>query len=107
MWQGPTFAVRAFYSRHGMAVRDWREMADDHLANELAFVGALLARGEHGAAHEFLTQHLLTWLPAFAARVAQRAGTALYAALAVLTAQACLALNEALEHCEKTISVGS
>lgn len=106
MWQGPTFAVRAFYSRHGMGVNDWREMPDDHLAHELAFVGALLARGELGAAHDFLTRHLLVWLPAFAARVAQRADTQVYAALAVLTAQACLALKESLEQATATVSVG-
>ncbi len=106
MWQGPTFAVRAFYSRHGMGVNDWREMPDDHLSHELAFIAALLARGEFGAAHDFLTQHLLAWLPAFAARVAQRAGTQVYAALAVLTAQACLALKESLEQATDTVSVG-
>ena len=97
MWQGPTFEVRKLYRRHGLAVRDWRELPDDHLSNELAFVGALLGRGELQAARAFLADHLLVWLPKFAQQVAGRAHTALYGGLAVLTAQTCLALKDVLD----------
>lgn len=96
MLQGPTFAVRAFYRRHGIAVADWRAMPDDHLAHELGFVAHLLDSGEVDAAMQFLDGHLLTWLPGFAQRVAQRARTAVYASLATLTLQACRRLRERL-----------
>lgn len=96
MLQGPTFAVRSFYRRHGVAVPDWRAMPDDHLAHELGFVAHLLDGGEVEAAMHFLDRHLLTWLPDFARRVAQRARTTVYAGLATLTLQACLRLRERL-----------
>ena len=89
MLQEPTFAVRAFYRRHGLQVADWRQRADDHLATELEFVALLLERGEIEEAANFLKTHLLTWLPSFAVRVAQRAATPFYAALAGITLAAC------------------
>ncbi|MDR2991309.1 MAG: molecular chaperone TorD family protein [Burkholderiaceae bacterium] len=89
MLQEPTFAVRAFYRRHGLQVADWRRRADDHLATELEFIALLLERTEFKEAARFLKTHLMTWLPAFAARVTQRAATPFYAALASLTLAAC------------------
>ena len=89
MLQGPTFAVRDFYRRHGVKVPDWRQRADDHLVHELEFVALLLERGDDREAARFLKAHLLAWLPQFAARVAQRAATPFYAALAGLTLAAC------------------
>jgi TorA maturation chaperone TorD len=89
MLQEPTFAVRAFYRRHGVQAADWRQRADDHLATELEFIALLLERGELREAARFLKTHLMTWLPAFAARVSQRAATPFYAALAGLTLAAC------------------
>ena len=70
--QGPTFAVREFYKRHGIQVPDWRVMSDDHLTHELQFVALLLERGEEREAARFLKQHLMSWLPNFAQRVGQR-----------------------------------
>jgi TorA maturation chaperone TorD len=89
MLQEPTFAVRAFYRRHGMQAADWRQRADDHLVTELEFTALLLERGELKEAARFLKTHLLTWLPAFAKIVSQRAATPFYAALAGLTLTAC------------------
>ena len=89
MLQGPTFAVREFYRRHGVQVPDWRARADDHISHELDFVALLLERGEEREAARFLKMHLLAWLPDFAGRVSQRAATPLYAALANLTLAAC------------------
>lgn len=96
MMQGPTFAVRAVYRRHGMAVPGRRGMPDDHLAHELAFIAHLLDQGDAAAARQFLDEHLLTWLPAFAGRVAQRARTTVYAGLATLTLEACNCLRDRL-----------
>lgn len=84
-WQGPTFAVRAWYQRYGLSVKDWRALPDDHLAHQLAFVAFLLEQGQTGAAARFLDAHLLTFLPQFCERVAQRAGTAFYRGLAGMT----------------------
>ncbi|MDR2155855.1 MAG: molecular chaperone TorD family protein [Burkholderiaceae bacterium] len=89
MLQEPTFAVRAFYRRHGVQAADWRLRADDHLVTELEFVALLLERGELKEAARFLKTHLLAWLPSFAARVSQRAATPFYAALAAITLTAC------------------
>jgi len=89
MLQDPTFAVRAFYARHGVQAADWRQRPDDHLATELEFIALLLERGEPREAARFLKTHLMTWLPQFAARVSQRAATPFYAALAGLTLAAC------------------
>jgi TorA maturation chaperone TorD len=86
--QEPTFAVREVYRRHGIGPLDWRAMPDDHLVHELCFVAHLLEADEQAAALDFLDHHLLTWLPQFAERVAQRADTLVYAALALLTVDA-------------------
>lgn len=96
MMQEPTFAVRAFYRRHGIAVPDWRCMPDDHIAHELDFVAHLLERGETREAARFLRHHLLTWLPGFAAAVDRRAQTRFYAALAGLTLACCESLSAKL-----------
>ncbi len=97
MMQAPTFAVREFYSRHDMAVPNWRAMPDDHLAHELAFVATLLSRGERQAAQQFLDEHLLTWLPHFAARVSACATSPFYVALARLTLSCATQLRASLE----------
>lgn len=94
MLQEPTFAVRAFYRRYGLAVGDWRDMPDDHLTHELNFVCDLLQAGHTQGAAEFIDAHLLRWLPQFAERVHRRADTALYAALAMLTLHAVQSLRE-------------
>lgn len=88
MLQAPTFAVRNFYHRHGIPPLNWRTMPDDHLVHELGFIAHLLESSRPEAAQQFLDQHLLTWLPQFAARVAQRADTPIYAALALMTVEA-------------------
>jgi TorA maturation chaperone TorD len=69
MMQAPTFAVRDFYTRHGMVVQNWRHQPDDHLSHELRFVALLLERGERREASRFLRTHLLVWLPLFTEKV--------------------------------------
>jgi TorA maturation chaperone TorD len=93
MMQAPTFAVREFYTRHGVMVQNWRHQPDDHLSHELCFLAVLLERGERREAARFLRMHLMVWLPLFTERVAQRAQTRFYAHLATLTlasVQSCL-----------------
>ncbi|SEA74768.1 Nitrate reductase delta subunit [Thiothrix caldifontis] len=91
--QQPMFEVREWYARYGLAVPNWRRMADDHLVNQLLFVAFLLEKATVdnnlqllAEAARFLDEHLLRWLLPFAHRVAQRCATALYAELAVETA---------------------
>ncbi len=96
MMQAPTFAVREFYRRHGVSALNWRLMPDDHLVHEVCFVAQLLDSARHDVALEFLDRHLLVWLPQFAARVAQRADTAVYAGLSVLTMEIMTLLREQL-----------
>ena len=104
MLQGPTFAVRDFYRRHGIPPLNWRVMPDDHLVHELSFIAHLLEEREKAAALKFLDHHLLVWLPQFAARVAQRADTSIYAALALLTMEAATLLRE---HLAETVPVAA
>lgn len=92
-WQGPTFAVRAWYQRYGLSVKDWRALPDDHLAHQLEFAAFLLERGETEAAARFLDAHLLTFLPQFCELVAQRAATAFYRGLADITQATVAALR--------------
>lgn len=96
MLQAPTFAVRDVYRRYGLPPLNWRVMPDDHLVHELTFTAHLLEIGEQAAALDFLDRHLLAWLPQFAARVAQRADTPIYAGLALLTMDAVSLLRERL-----------
>jgi TorA maturation chaperone TorD len=86
--QGPMFAIRHWYGRHGLTVSDWRKRSDDHLVNQLQFVAFLLESDDNLAAQaaRFLDEHPLRWIEQFATRVAQRCSTRIYAGLALLTA---------------------
>lgn len=101
MLQGATFAVRAFYKRYQMTVPDWRAMPEDHLTHELSFVAHLLEEDELAAALQFMDEHLMTWLDQFCERVEARAGTTIYAGLALATRVACHSLQTALRHQSK------
>ncbi len=90
--QEPMMAVRAWYRRFGVAAADWRKMADDHIAPQLAFIAHLLA-GESGAPRPsvadiaaFMDEHVRTWIADFATAAASRADTPFYAGLAMFTA---------------------
>lgn len=99
MRQEPMFQVRAYYTRHGLTVGDWRTRPEDHLALELQFLAHLFepVRGDTLAeAARFMDEHLLRWLPPFSQRVAERCRTRFFAALALLTAAYCEELRELL-----------
>ena len=87
--QEPMFQVRAYYRRHGLNVQDWRRRSDDHLVHELQFLSLLFVRrGDRDQlveAARFMDEHLLRWLPDFAARVASRCTTPFYGGLAMLS----------------------
>lgn len=98
--QTPMFALRDLYAAAGLAGADWRTRPDDHLVLQLLYVAHALRRAnddEHRRAlAAMLDEHLLRWLPDFAARVAARAALPFHAALATLTAAWCDGLRDAL-----------
>ncbi len=98
--QLPMFEVREHYRRHGLAAPDWRNRADDHLVLQLHFLAHLCSDEETdetlGEAARFMDAHLLRWLTLFARRVADHAGTAYFAGVALVTAAYCEHLRELL-----------
>lgn len=84
--QQPMFELRERYAAAGLRVADWRQRYDDHLVLQLQYLAHLLRRAEGWEAIAILLdEHLGYWFPDFARRVAQRAQTPFYAALAELT----------------------
>ncbi len=105
--QQPMMEVRAWYRRFGVAARDWRKQADDHIALQLAFIAHLLRatdtepKGRIPAATlsditEFMDAHILKWIDDFAAAAASRCETPFYAGLGMFTRCWLTALREAL-----------
>lgn len=100
--QQPMFALREVYAAAGLAAPDWRKRPDDHLVLQLQYIAHALGRAtgaEFSAAGlaGVMEEHLLRWLPDFAARLAQRAELPFYAALAHLTLTWCNALHRLLK----------
>ncbi len=98
--QGPMFEVRNWYAHYGLTAPDWRKRADDHLVHELEFVSTLLRDAGGTAARDagrFLDQHLLLWSKDFLGGVAQRANTAFYSGLALVTEAVLLSVRALLE----------
>lgn len=88
--QGPMFALRALYRRHGLKAMDPSGRPEDHLVLQLRFAAHLLKKATHAddvamVAH-FLDQHLLRWIRRFASRLVHAGAPDLYTALALVTA---------------------
>lgn len=84
--QQPMFELRALYTAAGLRVADWRQRYDDHLVLQLQYLAHQLRRGGSWESIALLLdEHLGYWFPDFARRVAQRAQTPFYAALAELS----------------------
>lgn len=86
--QQPMFDVRNAFAKMGLKAPDWRLRPDDHLVFQLQFISFLFEHDGPSSladAARFMDDHLLRWLPTFAARVAQHAETPFYAGLAMLT----------------------
>jgi TorA maturation chaperone TorD len=97
--QQPMFALREIYAAAGLAAPDWRKRPDDHLVLQLQYIAHALRRPKVAAANlaRMMDEHLLRWLPDFAARLGQRAELPFYAALAHLTLAWCNALHRLLK----------
>lgn len=100
--QEPMFAMRALYTQDALAVPSWRVRPDDHLVPQLQFLAHRLVEVKHEddwrAIAVILDEHLLRWLPEFAARIHGRCATQFYGALAVLTAVWCEELRDGIAH---------
>lgn len=85
-----TSAVRAWYARYGLEIRQVGHEAEDHLGLELFFLGWLLDQGQLDAAGAFLSEHASLWIPECCQRLHDEAETPFWKALfrigAVLTA---------------------
>lgn len=88
--QDAMFQIRGWYTKHGLAVKDWRMRSDDHLVTQLQFLAYLLEgepdRERLDEIARFLDEHLLRWIGEFAERISARCKTRFYAGLATLTA---------------------
>ena len=96
--QQAMFDLRSIYREVGLKAANWRWRSDDHLVLQLLFVSHCL-RSSAGAdalhkASEFLTRHLLNWLPRFVAQVVLRAEHDFYPALSNLTLSWCEQIRE-------------
>ncbi|HTY03624.1 MAG TPA: molecular chaperone TorD family protein [Rhodocyclaceae bacterium] len=89
--QAAMFEWRALHDAIGLATPDWRQRPDDHLVLQLLHIAASARRPTSTDFGDelirVLDDHVLRWLPQFAARVAGRSASGFYAALAVLTAE--------------------
>lgn len=98
--QGPMFELRELYAARGLGTGNWRLRPDDHLVVQLSYVAHALRTAHTDedlrALADMLDEHLLRWLPDFAARVAGRAALAFYVGLAALTAAWCDGLRNGL-----------
>jgi TorA maturation chaperone TorD len=99
--QDAMFAARRCYARLGFLAPNWRLRADDHIAYELAFLAKAARRlGDPEVAREiaqFMREHPLAWVPAFAGRVARRSLSPFYAGTALLTASYLMNLGQLLQ----------
>lgn len=99
--QQPMFELRELYAAAGLRVDDWRKRYDDHFVLQFQYLVHRLRQSEELAPLSglggFLDEHVGYWFPDFAARVAQRADTPVYATLAVLTAGWLAQLRQTIE----------
>lgn len=101
--QAPMFDLREIYAAAGLAAENWRRRPDDHLVLQLLYVAHALRQANDAAAlrglASMLDQHLLRWLPDFAARVSDRCEHPFFAVLAGLTFLWCEQLRDLLAEC--------
>jgi TorA maturation chaperone TorD len=111
LFESCTSEVQHAFAEFGFEIPDPVREPSDHLAYELAFVAALLARaadhirsGEADparrhveAAAQFIDRHLVRWAPACLAEVAERARSDFYRGIALLCADTLAQLSERLD----------
>ena len=93
LFQKSTLDVRRAYVAQGLIPQSYPHVADDHIGLELDFMGMLAERMENTqldkagrseftnylqASQEFLSAHLLPWVPKFRARIEQARKSGIY-----------------------------
>jgi TorA maturation chaperone TorD len=98
LFQESTLEVRNAYRAQGFLPAEYPRVADDHLALECAFMAQLGERVKNSyregsseetraaleASQQFLTKHLLIWMPSYAIGVAKATEVAFYPIMAKL-----------------------
>ena len=93
-----TLAVRRFYQRYGLQPEGYPRVADDSLALELAFMDKLAERAYNAfeqdqreelltalnGSRDFLTEHMLVWIPKFLERMKDSPSDVLYPQLCLI-----------------------
>lgn len=101
MCQAAMFELRTVYAAAGLGAANWRKRPEDHLVMQLLYLAVVARRSstpqDWGKIGRFLDDHLLRWLPNFAARVVGAGSSAFYAALAVLSVEWIQILRRHLE----------
>lgn len=76
--------VSEHYKAAGLLIDEEAGLAPDHLSVELLFISYLIEHGRTEEQKDFLSEHLLRWVPAFAADLEKQAGTAFFREIAGL-----------------------
>jgi TorA maturation chaperone TorD len=111
VFQEQTIQVRNWYARFGMQIEQINKEPDDHIGLEVLFVAHLASLGLRAieqaddkslddvlqAQHDFLSEHLLRWGPAWANLAKEHASTDFYRGIAHLTHGAMLAAAAMLQ----------
>ncbi len=98
LFQESTLAVRRFYQKYGLQPEGYPRVADDSLALELAFMSKLAERASTAfgqekreellnaltGSSEFLTKHMLVWIPRFLERMSESPSNVLYPQLCLI-----------------------
>lgn len=98
--QAPMFALRKLYAAAGLAAENWRKRPDDNLVLQLLYLAHALRRAagpdDLRRLAAMMDEHLLRWLPDFAARVTERCELPFFGVLAGLTLLWCEQLRDLL-----------
>jgi putative dimethyl sulfoxide reductase chaperone len=92
LFQERTLAIRSFYRRFGLQIVKLHQEPDDHIALEFAFLSHLaglslnaIAEGNEGVfqnilqvQRDFLTEHVLQWVPLWCDQIEEHAKTDFY-----------------------------
>lgn len=90
LYQQPHDDMQALLQQQGLAVTSAFNEPADHLAIQLDYLGNLILQSSGQSPQsqlDFMQQHLLTWLPHWAARSAKLTGSGFYPAMAQLLLQ--------------------
>lgn len=117
LFQESTLEIRRCYLKYGFIPAEHPRVADDHLALELDFMANLSSIAEKAfeeedlswfretleAQKEFLTNHLLFWVPKFAEKIQESPTSSLYPSMAILLKGFLEIHQEVIEEITETI----